>query len=234
MKNELIAKPVFDLSEAEQYKAMSEAALKEAKELTVTDDGGYTFAATAVQSVKKISKAVTGYFKPIKDEANAIVKTIRDGEREATSPLNEAELLLKAKMGKYRAMKEEQARRAAEEAAAAQRKAAEEMLAKAVEAEQQGDSLTAAIMQESAAMAEQMKPSDIAVTVSAPKTEGVSVRKIWKAEVTDESQVPVKLNGMTLRPVDTKLLGELARTSKGRMQIPGVRFYSEDSIAVKG
>lgn len=61
---------------------------------------------------------------------------------------------------------------------------------------------------------------------------GSAVKTTWKARIINEKIVPVEMNGMVIRPVDTALLDKLAKGSKGMMKIAGVEFYEDMSISV--
>lgn len=65
------------------------------------------------------------------------------------------------------------------------------------------------------------------VTVAAPqKVSGVSVKKVWKFRIVDEQKIPREY----MIP-NEKMIGEVARATKGTLAIPGVEIYSEDQIA---
>ena len=66
-----------------------------------------------------------------------------------------------------------------------------------------------------------------------PKVDGVSVRKNWEIVSIDSSVVPTEFNGVEIRPVDKKLVMNLIKASKGRIQIPGVQYREKASISVK-
>jgi hypothetical protein len=135
-------------------------------------------------------------------------------------------------MMEYQQEQRRKAEQAEREAAEARKKAADALLAQAMEAEESGDALTAQIMAEAAASAESGKGSAVAVA-AVPKAQGVQTRKNWKAKIVDDAAVPVSFAGMCLRPVDVTALNRLAVTSKGTMQVPGVVFYQEESIALR-
>ncbi len=67
-----------------------------------------------------------------------------------------------------------------------------------------------------------------AQTVEAPKVSGVSLRENWSFRIVDENLIPREY----LKP-DEKLLGEVARSMKGKIKVPGVEFFSETGISSK-
>lgn len=225
---------VVDVAEVNKMTELSIKTRETAKALSVTDDATYELAGKSVAEIKALNKNVTEYFKPIKDEANKVVKDIREYEKQASEPLAIAESDLKGKMATYQQEQARKAREAEEKAREAQRQAAQALLEKAVEAENNGDSLTAELMQELAVSAESNKMPIQTVQTAIPKVDGVSIRKNWKAKVVDASLVPIEINGMMIRPIDESVLNKLASASKGQMKIDGVEFYSIDTIIVKG
>ena len=232
IKSVSMMKVVVDTVEVASKKAISEKALTEANELVVKDDESYANAIQAIRGIKVISNNIIAYFKPIKDEANTIHKTICGYESDASSPLTKAESVIKVKMASYQSEQRKAAQEAAEAAARIRQREADALLEKAVTAEQSGDSLSAAIMQDMAVQAEAM--TVLPVVSSAYQIKGVSTRKTWKAKIVDEKLVPVEIAGMIIRPVDMKALNSLASTSKGKISVPGVEFYQDENITVGG
>ena len=74
------------------------------------------------------------------------------------------------------------------------------------------------------------------VVADVPKAQGIGVRSIWKAEVTDFHALIAWSAGNDvdayLNP-DMPNLNAHARATRGTMPIPGVRFYEEASVAVR-
>jgi hypothetical protein len=81
----------------------------------------------------------------------------------------------------------------------------------------------------------QFKESFIPVIPAAPKVNGLASIEVWKARVVNLNEL-IKYcleTGNQLVIADDKALGGLARSSKGKMNIPGVQFYSERSMSAK-
>ena len=62
--------------------------------------------------------------------------------------------------------------------------------------------------------------------IEAPKVKGVSTKKIWKYRITDVNLIPREC----MIPNEV-MLGELARTTKGTIEISRIEFYEEKVIA---
>ena len=58
------------------------------------------------------------------------------------------------------------------------------------------------------------------------KVAGIQTRAIWKFEIKDANLIPREY----MIP-NEKMLGEVTRATKGTLQIPGIRIYSEETIA---
>ena len=128
----------------------------------------------------------------------------------------------------YTAEREKAAREAAEAARREREAEAKRLEAIAAQAEAQGDDDTAEIMRD---MAEAVPVR--AVEVSAPSVKGTSVRKVWKARVTDEKLVPAYFDGYELREINMTMLNNLARWKEGQTEIPGVEFYQDSVMSVR-
>lgn len=137
-----------------------------------------------------------------------------------------------------------EAARAAAEAAKEQDAAkAEQMRREAAERLQREQAEAAAQLQreqeQAAALAQQAQfvmaapvPAEIAT-----KAEGTSIREAWKAEVTDMAafvaHVAAHPDLVRLLKVDQTALNQQARALKDALHYPGVRVYTEKSIAAR-
>lgn len=62
---------------------------------------------------------------------------------------------------------------------------------------------------------------------------GTHVRKKWKARIVDESKVPTSYKNHTIRPVDLKMLNDIAKYEEGQAIIGGVEFFQEESVVIR-
>ena len=182
--------------------------------------------------IEEYRKSLT---KPLDDEKKAIMDTFRP----ATDFLAKVEVALK---GAITTFQQEQARIAAAVAAEARRQeeadrkrqaeeqaAAEALLVKAEEAAASGDTAAAEEF-EAQAMATQAQAAPINTYVAAPaeKPRGAAIRKVWKARVVDAAIVPDQF-----KTINEKALDAYAKSMKQDAKVPGVEFYSEDSLAIR-
>lgn len=180
--------------------------------LTITNDDDYSRGGDILKDIKARIKAVKDYWKAPKAAAQAAHKTLVDREKQMLKPLEDAEATVKKIMLAYTT---EQQRKRQEEQA--------RLAALAEQAEQQGDADGAAFMREMSAAVEPVQP-----------TGGVSVRTTWKARVTDPKKVPAYFNGYELREINMTALNGLARQYEGGLDIPGVEFYRDSTMSVRG
>lgn len=222
-----------------------------ATDIVVASEADYNEAGNARKQIKHTLKLIKEYWGPKKDQAYNLHKSLVAAEKDMTEPLTKADKQLESKMLDYhreierqRQEAETERRRAEEE----RRKQEEEARAKAAEAQRMIDEASArdelddddiALIHMAQEEAEQAKnlvgliePDDVYVPDSV-KTSGISIRKTWKAKVVDESLVPIKIAGATIRPVDMSVLNKLAVASKGDIECPGVEFYQEESTQVR-
>lgn len=192
--------------------------------LTITNDAEYERGGDILKDIKARIKAVKDYWKQPKAAAQAAHKTLVDREKQMLKPLEDAEGTVKKTMLAYTT----EQRRIAEEAA---RKAREEeqarLAALAAQAERQGDADSAAFMRD---MMDTEEPQQVQ-TVAA---KGVSVRTTWKARVTDPKLVPAYFDGYELREINMTALNGMARQYEGGLNIPGVEFYQDETLSVRG
>jgi len=202
--------------------------VRNAEGLTITCNEDYERGNALLKDIKAKIKAVKDYWKEPKAAAQAAHKQLVAREATMLKPLETAENAIKKAMLTYTAEREKAAREAAEAARREREAEAQRLEAIAAQAEAQGDDDTAEIMRD---MAEAVPVR--AVDVSAPSVKGTSVRKVWKARVTDEKLVPAYFDGYELREINMTMLNNLARWKEGQMEIPGVEFYQDSVMSVR-
>ncbi len=204
----------------------------DAQALLVESDDDYREAADLSRKVKNAAAEITDFFKPLKDDAHKLHKSICSREKALLAPLTNAEATLKRSMGAY-VLRKENERRAAEEAARRlAQEEAERKLAEAVRQEAAGDAEKAQSAMLDAQAADSMSRM-MQVMAPAPTAQGVSASKDWEIVNLDSAVVPVSFGGMELRPVDVKAVMRMIRASKGSIRIPGVTYRETAKISVR-
>lgn len=203
-----------------------------AAEITVNDDQTYNGAAEFLRRVKGKKKELEEQRKAITKPMDDAKKRIMDLFRRPIEALDDAENRVKRAMLGYdeeqRRIAEEKQRKAEEEAERERRRAEK----KAQEHDEKGNEERAEAWRE---RAEHAQPT--VVGAETPKAEGVSTRKVWKGEVTDmkalckaiaDGQVPARL----VQPNNAEI-GKFARALQDDASVPGMRFWSERTMAAR-
>lgn len=168
------------------------------------------------KTLKRSEEARDVLVRPLNDH----VKMINAQFKTVTAPLADAERMIRQKMLTYAAALEKERQeeaervRRAEQERALEAAAALEAAGKIVEAE-----VTLSFAAEAKAEVTRVEPT----TTDAGNT--TSIRKIWKHEVTDFGAVPD-----AFKIADDVKIREAVRA--GTREIPGVRIYQEDSLAI--
>jgi hypothetical protein len=166
---------------------------------------------------KKIESLRVSITKPINDG----LKAVNDMFRRPAEQLVEVEMRLKRALTSYedeqRRIRLEEQRRADEAA----RKERERIEAQARRAAEAGKPEKAAQLEERAATV--VAP---VIQREPPKVSGLSSREVWRFEIADEKLVPREY-----MVVDPTKVRAVVNALKGAANIPGVRVWSEKSIA---
>lgn len=198
----------------------------------IHDDESYAKAAEITKTIKQMQKKVKDYWEPLRVSAKKTYDDVLGKKKRMMDPLEQAEKILKKKMGTYTAAKERERQEREEAARKAAQAETDRKLAEAAEAERNGDLIGAEM-----AMAEAEIMDDAAVSISvaskAPKVDGVSTTKNWEIKSIDLSKVPVEFAGVLLRPVDEKAALKLIRASKGAIKIPGIEYEETYSVSIR-
>ena len=193
--------------------------------LAITDHASRDHAMSGLKAVKVWQKKVTAWFKPTIDAAHAAHKAVVAQKRSITDRLDVCETDIKRSINSYdhdqeqiRAKEQRRLQAIADETA---RKERERLLKRAAalktpekkeEAQEQAAEVAAPLVQ-----------------VAAPeKQKGESTSKKWKARITDEQAVPREW-----LIINEKALNAFARSTKGKVPVAGVEFYSESVLSVR-
>jgi hypothetical protein len=202
-------------------------------EIIINSDESMLDAGNALLEIKAMRKKVGEYFDPVIKSAYQTHKQLNTKKREVESPLISAESRLKRGMADYHA-EQERARKAEEARLAeiARKQEEDRRLNAAEEAEAAGDGEAAVAILE-----EQPVHVPTPVVPAAPRQEGIQFKENWKAECED-LMLLVKAIADGKAPLaavkaDMVMLNRQAVTFKGKINYPGVRFYSEKVVAAK-
>ena len=212
-------------------KRNGELIVAKAKAITITTNDDFQDAAELAKQVKQSQAQIKDYWAGPKESAHRAHADICTKERDMLRALEEAERVLKSSMTRYTLQIEEARRKAEAEMKKRQQEEQERFLTAACAAEAKGDDLGVV---SNMAMAEVVQ--DMAATINPverPTVDGVSTRKVWRAEVIDDSQVPVAIAGAVIRPIDIRAIEKIAEATKGTIQVPGVRLFQETVMSIR-
>lgn len=198
-----------------------------ANSMTIATPKHYLSAAEFLKTLKSLQAEVGATFDPIVEKAYAAHKEATQQRRKHLDPLISAEGLVKRKMLFFkkeqdRKQQEEEAKRRkeAEEAAGKEKKRLE---AEAKKEEKKGNVETAESLR---VQKDTVFAPEPIVKTRTPPAPGITTKVIWKHRVISVDKVPRKY----MIPNET-ILANLARATKGSLQIPGVKFYPEEQMA---
>ena len=194
-----------------------------ASEIIVANDEQYQSACDFLtMTIKPMRKKIDETFDPIIKKAHQAHKEAVAQKKSVEAPLMQAEKIVKPKIADYLNEKErqrvEKERKLQEEA---RKRAEAEALERAAMLEKEG-----AKEEAEAIISEPIEAPTVIVQSSAPKAEGISVKKLWKFEIVDESKIPREY-----LMVNEKAIGAVVRSLKDKAHIAGVKIYSVDSVA---
>lgn len=202
-----------------------------AAELDVHDQETYARGAQLLRDIKALRDEIAKKCDPVIQAAHRAHRAALDQKRELEEELVEADKMIRQKVAAFSAEQERRAREEAARIAAETRAAQERAEAEAKQLEAAGERELADTVRTEA---EFHAP---ARTVEPPKAKGVSTTGYWKAEVTDfralVAAVAAGTVPLAVLKVDTKVLGQQARSLKNELDWPGVRIYCETGVSVR-
>jgi hypothetical protein len=203
----------------------------QAKALKIADQPSYDLAAERLLAVADLRREIVAHHAPIKRAAHEAWQQVIAAEKRLLDPVVEAEQIYKAAIAAYEA---EQRRLEAEVRAKAEaeaRRLAEEQRERELEqAEAEG------------ADAEEIAGMVAAPLVVAPPrvesafqpAKGVSVAVNWKGEVTSLKDlvkaIATDKASVNLVMPNEVAINQLARATRGTLQVPGIRFFSQSTV----
>lgn len=173
------------------------------------------------------AKRVSEFFKPFKDMAYKLHKTLCDRENEVLGPILTLDRTLASLMSAYKAAKDRE-RRAEEQRIAEERHKVEQtrLLEEAAVLEAQGDGGLAAAVVEQAITT----PAPVVVLADTTKSVvGLKFRRTWKwRAANNDLGRALQLVPRDYLTLDETKLNGYARSMKETAKIPGIEFYFED------
>lgn len=194
--------------------------------LAVTDAQSYALAVGALQGLAGVERRVADFFRPFKDLAHKLHKSLCDKEREILAPIARESVRLNQELRGFKA-REAQRKRDEEERLAREARERQEAQATraAAELEARGQHQQASQVLEQAIS---MPAPAIVLADAVPKVDGVSYREEWKWRVLNEALVPREFLCL-----DESKIGRYVRAMKKTGSIPGVEIYCEQAPVIR-
>jgi len=208
----------FDLDTAKRSFAPYARKLEEVKDkanaLRIKDESSASAATAIAGDVKRLSKSIDEQRKKLVEEPNTYVKSVNSIAKMFIEPAGQIERLLKDKLGGYHAQRELERRKAEEEIRKAQAE---------IYREQQEEAKAAHV---------EPPPPPVPIPIKAETVTrsdtGASahVRKVWKAEIVDATQVPREFCEPSIRLINEAVRG-------GVREIKGVRIFEDTQTILR-
>jgi hypothetical protein len=195
-----------------------------AEALEISNPQEYVEASGFLQDIKGLQNEIDDTFDtPIK-LAHEAHKSIIGARNKHRVPLEQAEMLVKKKVGEYQRL-EEKARKEQERKLLAETLKREEEARKeaAKELEQKGKPEEAKQVLETPVI-----PPPVVLQPQTPKIKGITTRETWKFRITNSDLIPKEY----MTPDVTKIRG-VVRAMKGQTNIPGIEAYPESTVSAK-
>ncbi len=197
-----------------------------ARDLVVVDQAGLDEAARILKDVKAGRERVEEAFaEPVK-RAFLAHRSILELKKAILAVADEVDVVLRPKVARFLDERDEARRQKEREAQLAKERAEkvkDQAVDKASELIEQGHAGAAAsVINRAVAKADTLRSEAEAAIPERVATAGVSVQTIWKSEVVEPDLVPRKY----CKP-DQVYIDKLVRNLQGRIEIPGVRIWSE-------
>lgn len=205
---------------------------QQANAIVIKSNEDYESAAAFGRFIKQKSSQVIDFFAPMKKAAHDAHANICAREKIMLAPLVSAEKTVKKIMGDFVMEQERRKREEEERLRRIAQEEADRKLAEAMDCESNGDKDGA----EAALMEADIVDSasrNIVIETQKPKAAGVATATDWEIESIDESQVPISIQGMCIRPVDAKMVVRLIKMSKGTIQIPGIKYKAVAKLSFR-
>jgi hypothetical protein len=211
----------LSIAQPESVEDAARVRFESVEHLIVSTDAEFEATAADLQDVKANWQRIDAQRKKLLAPIDEARRVVQEHYRPPLNWLERAELALKKALADY--SKAQQQRRQEE-----QRKADELARIERQKLEQRAAKAEAGGKIEKAELLQRQSAAIVAPVIQreAPKVAGVSMREVWKYEITDPALVPREFMS-----IDDKKLGGYVRALKGDASVAGVRIYKESVIA---
>lgn len=216
------AVPPPDTTELE---SMTRTAIVRAKDFAIISNGDLQEAGETLRNIKTLRTRLEDAFRPT-------IKAAHRTHKEAIAALGkldavpaEAERIIKKKVGTYQA-EQERIRQAEEirQRELARKEEEQRQLEEAARLDAEGHTEAAEEVFE-----RPVEAPPVVIPSTVPKVDGVSTRQVTKFRIVDPYKIPLQY----MIP-NEKAIGAHGRNLGSQASMPGVEFYQEDVVSVRG
>lgn len=204
--------------------------LENIKDIQITNDEENESASILLRNIKSASSKIKEYWKPLKDSASKAHKDLVAREKQMLTPLEEAEIKIKAKISSYIMELDKKAKEQAELIRKAQEEEALKQLEQAEKLKSEGNEIEAQIVEEMAYAIDENKTE---LNSAIQKQDGISYMTDYKIIVTDSTKVPNYINETEIRPIDIGILKRIVKNANGNIKIDGIKIIEDKIIKVR-
>jgi len=204
---------------------------EQARALAVTDQPSYELAAERLLAVADLRREIVSHHEPIKRAAHSAWQQVIAAEKKLLDPVTDAERIYKSGIAAYEAEQRRLETEARAKAEAEARRLAEEQREREIE---QAEAEGADLEEVTAMIAAPLPLIQPEVQPAFQSAKGVTTAMNWKGEVTSlpelvKANATGKANISLVMPNETAV-GQLARATRGSLQVPGIRFFTESVV----
>lgn len=181
-----------------------------------------------LKSIKRHKNMINDYWKEAKESAKKTYQTIVSKERQMLDICEKCETELKNKILKYDMLKRSYEDKLLKAANRDRMFEVQELLEEAKVLEERGNLSRA---EEKFKLAEKLRNTKISFDKE-KYLKGLLFQERTKCEIIDKKIVPSFFKGLEIREVNTKKILEIKRENP-EIDIPGIKFYKEKSIAIR-
>jgi len=204
---------------------------EQARALKIVDQQTYETATGHLLAVVSLRREIEQHHAPIKKSAHAAWQQVLAAEQKLTAPVEAAERIYKAAIAAYEAERRRLEAEARAKAEAEAWRAAEEQRERELE---QAEASGASAEEIAAMINEPLMAQPACVEPAFQPAKGVSVAANWKGEVTSLELLVKGIAGgkanLNLVTPNHSAISQLARATRGTLQVPGIRFFSESVV----
>lgn len=190
--------------------------IEQAKQIVINNNEDYKQASEFLKQIKAQEKVITDHFADMKEQAHKAHKAVCDKENAFLKPLKAVESQVKTLMSNYSTEQENKRLEAI-------CKAMEEKSKLIEKYKNDGDYEMAQMLEDTMTVAPISEIENVG---------GISTMDSYEIEIVDPQKVPAYINGVEIRTIDISAIKELAKQTKGEIEIKGIKITKTKSIRV--